>query len=248
MVAELAKQKVLIDDPLTGDSIGRVIGGTLTKTGWKTTDSDCRVIYDAGRIIKRGFIEVKLTGLNPKTQQVWGETGNVKWPHRHHLIHCNTTPGLDHHRNDKMSSGIAVHLYRQSEVRRDFKLMNFRYVRGEFEASVASWTDDATGAHIVWDAKRVYTLRVEWDVEKNETYLRMDGKWMTGLEGVYDPKWGKEAGVKPDTHFLAPQYFCIGSDLTHSIDRITNFPAKFPPYRYETMQGITYSNLRIVSF
>jgi len=244
-----ANYKVLINDPLRGMALGKVTGGKfistpkLIKSGWQAADKDCRIVYTVDTPIKCGYIEVDVTNLNPKVQQINGTTGSRTWPHRHHLIHANACPGLDHHALDKASSGIVLHLYRQSATRKDFKLMNFRYIKGDFEGSNQVWTDEA-GKSINFDPKKLYTLRMDW-TNGNCSSVWVNGVCLGIQLGLYDPAWAKESGTKPDTKFLAPRYFAIGSDLTHSIDRVDP-KTMLSGNRYQTLAGPIYSNLKIV--
>ena len=243
--------KILINDPLIGKSIGKVTAGKFVgKQGWQASDKDCRVVYVSPKPIMRGYLEAAVINFNPPTQQVYGKEGGTgkTFVHRHHILHANADQGLDHHALCKASGGVVLHCYHQSNGHQNFKLMNFRCMnpRCGFEGSLEAWSDDFTHKHIKWDPKHRYIIRLAWDVNQNTSWTYLDGVLVCKLVSLYDPQWAQEAGVEPNTKFLAPQYFAVGSDLTHSIDHVDP-KSMMPGNRYQTMRGPIWSAVKIAS-
>ena len=220
---------LVLEDSLSGATVGQQQGGQFVDGGWKTKKMDHRIVYNLDAI-DCGYVELDLTNFNPP-EQYDHKTENYDCDapdtdcYAHILGFYQGDHGSQHKAANKGESQAAVQATGPETSDRPKKL--------KLKGSTCGW---GGGGHKYtpkynWNVNKTYKLRLTWTSEK--LTLRVDGE----QKAQVDLTWPGEGDFDPDPELCPPgdphlayTYFFLGRD-------------KSPGGGY--FVGPTYSNVSI---
>lgn len=141
------RDRVLLDVDLTAGNAGpgQVTGGAW-EGGWRVTSrAGERIVFDAGRPVAAGFLEVSYT-MRRRPHE--GEAAKINWVG----LHEDQSLSQNRHDGDIFYVRAGNPSYRYSKV----KAYGRRFDRTEWESSIGAESDWST------DDRAVQTVRLEW--------------------------------------------------------------------------------------
>lgn len=207
-------EKPVLSDPLNSSAFNSaanpdVIRGAegpntnFTGTGWKPRNSKANpvadlVVYDLGRYVARGSLELDVTKFYPRDQN-----STESYRPRHHVLAMFRQPWAGHHVVE--NSDTFWDLHTGTNYSEGIKFLSNTYNSCDEVASVV------TGAAMSWDKNTIYHLKVVWD--DNSVELYRDGVFVAsnlvqnpmGLRYLYVGRDRTVSG-EYDTQFLHNQY------------------------------------------
>lgn len=142
---------VVLVDSLDHATLGAQTGGTFVQDGgWQVTGPADMIVYDLGRYIENGSLEITVRNFDPRLQNTI---------ERHHFLSMYRNPWGNHHPAENLETVWNLH-------------SGFRYDPG---LKVLSWTFiEDEGIQLVpdtWDTSQTYQLKVTWE-GKTFSYYR----------------------------------------------------------------------------
>lgn len=221
-------QTTVLNDPLNGGSFTSLPGvirsnegGSFSSAGWKPTGDADLIVYDLGRYIENGSLEIRVKKFEPAIQvNTASESGDA----RHHVLAMFRTHAGSHHIVENLETAWDFHTGRlvgDDPFQGGIKLLSWTYgYSDEKTGYVTDGTSDWNINHTPY-----YQLKFVWDNSQLE-YFR--------------------DGVSLLTHALDNpmqlRYLYVGRDRTMSGDFVTNFQNNQYPAMYDA-QGPIYSTL-----
>lgn len=134
--------RVILFDSLRTRALGKRTGGRFVREGgWQVTDPDNMIVYDLGRYLKNGVLEVEVRNFHPQTQNFFA---------RHHLMSMFRNPWGNHHPIENTETVWDLHA-------------GYYYAPG---MKMLSWAFDQRGESsntgTNWDPARTYRFKVAW--------------------------------------------------------------------------------------
>ena len=135
--------QTVLDDPLAGTTQGNRTGGRFDAGGgWQSVDKDNMIVYDLGRYIASGSVELDVRNFNPEIQNS---------ERRQHFLSMFRNPWGTHHPVENLETVWDLHAGK-------------RYTPG---IEVLSWTYHEHESVTIlrsptWSANRTYHLRITW--------------------------------------------------------------------------------------
>jgi hypothetical protein len=134
--------KIVLIDSLRNRAKGVRTGGRFAPDGgWQTNDADDMLMYDLGRYLKRGSLELEVRNFRPQEQN---------YKERHHILSMFRMPWGNHHPIEALETVWDLHA-------------GFYYAPG---VKMLSWTYDQnelnTKASEDWEKDKTYHLKVAW--------------------------------------------------------------------------------------
>lgn len=224
-------QTTVLNDPLSGGSFTPppgvtrdIVGGSFTSpfgTGWRPIDKADLIVYDLGRYIENGSLEIRVKKFEPALQI---NTAIQSGDARHHVLAMFRTQAGSHHIVENLETGWDFHTGRLSGTdwfAGGIKLYTWTY---DYSDEKTTYVTDATSD---WNVNHTpyYQLKFVWDNSKLQ-YFR-DGVQL--IEHTIDNP-------------MQLRYLYVGRDRTMSGDFETNFENNQYPAMYDA-QGPIYSNL-----
>ena len=133
---------VVLVDSLNQVTLGTQTGGQfVTGGGWQVTGPEDMIVYDLGRYIENGSLEITVRNFDPRIQNTM---------ERHHFLSMYRNPWGNHHPAENLETVWNLHA-------------GFRYSPG---LKVLSWTyieDESINlVPDVWDTSQTYRIKVVW--------------------------------------------------------------------------------------
>lgn len=221
-------EKTILDDPLNSSTFNATAnpgvsrsaeGGSFSGAGWKPVGSTDLIVYDLGRYLEKGSLEIDVSQFEPATQnsQVLGQN-------RHHVLAMFRTPWGGHHVVENLETFWDLHTGKSYEP--GIKFMSNTYYSTD-ESAVINSNE--------WNKNTTYHLKIVWD-ENSIEYFR-DGEPQCDANSP-------PVCSNPLDNPMQLRYLYVGRDRTVSGDLVTNFLGN----QYPTMKdanGPIYSNLLV---
>lgn len=139
----VAVAKTVLIDSLDGETKGQRTGGLfVSEGGWQVTDDEDLLMYDLGRYLKKGSLEIDVRNFRPREQ-------NAK--ERHHFLSMFRMPWGNHHPIEDLETVWDLHA-------------GAYYLPG---VKMLSWTFDKMEQNTTlsedWDKRKTYRLKVVWE-------------------------------------------------------------------------------------
>jgi len=219
---EFTKDMKVAEIPLNSDTVSDyeevriVTGGAFRETGWKATDSLCRIIM----VLKRGFyhnesgaIEIEMTNLDPMEQQ------NGR---KHHFFNLYASPEgstwhryfLEPNRKGKVGGNVEEPYfnlrfgnYGKAQDGRSIKVL---WKGGGKRHEMSHHNQEHFGLIKSWNKEKTYRYRAEWDTKRLVVYLN-DELIFASQRFNNTEKVGRDSFANRDEH--APmKYIFISRD------------------------------------
>ncbi len=202
---------LVVEDPLSGSTVGQQQGGQFVDGGWKTKKIDHRIVYNFDAI-DCGYVEVDLTNFNPpeqydhKTENYDCDAENTDC-YAHILGLYQGSHGSQHKAANQGESQSAVQATGPETSDRPKKL--------KLKGSTCGWGGGGTNytPKYNWNVNKTYKLRLTWTSGK--VTLKIDGEQKAQValtwpgEGDFNPD--PELCPAGDPH-LAFTHFFLGRD------------------------------------
>ncbi|MDZ7289902.1 MAG: DNRLRE domain-containing protein [candidate division KSB1 bacterium] len=144
-------EKIVLNDPLDKNTLGERTGGRFVGGGgWQVTGLEDMIVYDLGRYIEAGTLEVEVRNFRPAEQNTFA---------RHHLLSMFRNPWGNHHPVESQETVWDLHA-------------GFYYDPG---VKMLSWTYDEnaelnTVVREDWDRAQTYKLKITWEGSRLEYF------------------------------------------------------------------------------
>ena len=197
------KEKIVLSDPLRDRTSATRVGGKFAaEGGWQAVAREDMLVYDLGRYIENGVLELTVRNFYPPEQNS---------AERHHFLAMFRNPWGNHHSVETQETFWDLHT-------------GAMYAPGVKLQSSTNYADEqATIVKNLWNKEESYKLRVTWN-GKEVQYFRNGALQARHLhEGAMQLRYlflGRDYTVSGDliTNFMGNQYPAytgpIFSDLT----------------------------------
>ncbi len=230
-------EKTILDDPLNstgfsypgvsreveGGSFGSfpIPGTGQSVQGWKVTGDADLVVYDLGRYISKGSLEIEVTAFQPALDG----TRVQNKAERHHVLAMFRSPWGGHHSVEALDTFWDLHTgdYYQPGIK---FMADAYYTNNDAELSEPNPSS--------WDKSQTYDLKIVWGNNPN-----ISGEFQVQYFRGQDAPLTIPYHQKPEL-----RYIYVGRDHTVSGDLITNFMGNQWPAMRDA-QGPIYSNLLV---
>ncbi|RMF69327.1 MAG: hypothetical protein D6743_02025, partial [Calditrichaeota bacterium] len=153
--------KVVLSDPLSSSTLGVRTGGQFDPSGgWQVTGAQDMIVYDIGRYLTRGCVEINIRNFRPQQQNS---------AERHHLIAMFRNPYGNH--NPIENTEMAWDFHAGTRYRPGIKMLSLQF--GNLKQDVVL-TD--------WDKTKSYKLTFVWN-DSTFRYYRNDTLQVTHKYG-----------------------------------------------------------------
>jgi len=141
--AQAAVEQIVLNDPLLNNSLGVRKGGQfISGGGWQVTGVEDMMIYDLGRYVENGSLEIEARNFRPAAQNT---------ERRHHFLGMFRTPWGNHHPVENQETVWDLH-------------GGFNYDPG---VKLLSWTYDHNEVNTIvsndWDLTKTYRIKLVWN-------------------------------------------------------------------------------------
>ena len=180
---------VVIDDALTGESQGRLVGGTLTESGYMPGVGTGHLFYELEEPVHHGYVEFEVKGVDftafgNETESKQGffamyDGRGINEP-ADYFSHFkqNFNRFVVAWNNQAKKFQLTVVTTEQTEERRNAELAVF-----PGEHWNRDWTTEPKMGTVEWDAEKWYTFRIQW---LDTTFsLSVDGETLWEVSGPY---------------------------------------------------------------
>lgn len=183
-------QEKIIDDSLNNQTIGVLYGGSFTKEGYKPGIGFNHILYELNQPVSRGYITFQIKGMS--SDQIPDDANhgfigmydgrgieepadyatdyknnffrwNVHWRQNHHAIKSVVNCAAP--TSERLNASRAV-----------------------FINDSRDWTEEPTGKSIDWDAKKWYTVKVEWTDKNFKVFIDNQEVWSVEANYAYVPQ------------------------------------------------------------
>lgn len=136
-------EKIILNDPLRETSLGAQTGGKFVPGGgWQATSREDMLVYDLGRYVESGALEIQVRNFKPNEQNTY---------ERHHFLAMFRFPWGNHHAVETQSMFWDLHT-------------GTMYAPGVKLQSSTNFVDEkATIVHANWKKEETYRLLVAWN-------------------------------------------------------------------------------------
>ncbi|GEM_PF-2953525 len=145
-------EQIVLQDALNQITKGKRQGGQFVAGGgWQVTGVEDMIVYDLGRYIENGWLELEVKNFNPREQNSH---------YRHHFLSMFKNPWGNHHPVEDQETLWDLHA-------------GYYYDGG---LKMLSWTYDAnsensTVLQSAWESKRTHHLKIVWKGKKLQQFL-----------------------------------------------------------------------------
>lgn len=222
-------EQIVLDDPLNNNTRGTRTGGKFVAGGgWQVTGVEDMIVYDLGRYLESGSLELEVRNFQPMLQN------SAK---RHHFLSFFRTPWGNHHPVENPETVWDLHA-------------GSYYAGG---VKILSWTYDHSDSHTVvpaaWDLSKTYRLKIIWNGNRLQ-YFRNDTLQATNTHATAMQLrhlfLGRDFTVSADlvTNFKNNQYPAIVGPIYSNLIVKENVAAddRFPPQIAKIMPSALYAN------
>lgn len=147
----LLNAQTVLKDALNWRTLGTRTGGRFVFTGgWQVTGAEDMLVYDFGRYVESGSVELQVRNFQPNWQTTF---------YRHHFLSLFRTPWGNHHPLENQETVWDLHA--GSYYSNGVKLLSWTYDHAETSSVIF---DD-------WKRKKTYRLKLAWH-DKELQYFR----------------------------------------------------------------------------
>jgi len=136
-------EQVVLRDALNNRTLGTRTGGRFAFSGgWQVTGVEDMIVYDLGRYIENGSLELKVRNFWPYVQSTY---------YRHHFLSLFRTPWGNHHPVENQETLWDLHA--GSYYSGGVKLLSWTYDHAESSTVIPA----------EWSRKKTYRLKLSWN-------------------------------------------------------------------------------------
>ncbi len=182
-------ETVVIRDPLTGQTKGELVGGKLTREGYRPGRGANHILYRLPRTVREGYLQIEVYGMDAALVPDANDHGflamydgrGVEEPAQYFRdLKSNYFRWNLHWRNRRIQGVKCVISCAAPTPER----LAAKVAQYPDDLKARDWTAEPTGKIVDWNPNRWHVLRLEW---RNKTFrVVVDGVEVWQAQGPYD--------------------------------------------------------------